>query len=226
MLSPGLVVFVNFPEESPKPRVLHAAKVVQNNSNGLVIRCDEPGLPVEPERAFRLYYELKMKFVQHTARIEAVLGEGEMPAGEPETPAPTAAGPTGATIIVKMLGEPVSAESRECYRVSTLMAGLKADVGDARGCVLADVSVSGFSVIAEASLEPGSVQRITLHHEGKTFVGEAAVQSVKDLGKGKMRFGFVCADASASRTPLKQGLQQISVAVQRQQLKRLAGAAA
>ena len=74
MLTPGAVVFVNLPEESTQ-RVLHAAKVLQNSPSGLVIRCDEPGLPLFPERPIRLYYEVKQKFMQQPARIEAATVE-------------------------------------------------------------------------------------------------------------------------------------------------------
>ncbi len=232
MLTPGAVVFVNFPEES-KQRVLHAARVIQNNSNGLVLQSDEAGLGFAPDRVFRLYFELKLKFVQQAARVEALLGEGELPGGSPGTPATVSAsavsnakGPQGPTFIVKTLGEPVSAEGRECYRVSTLMSGLKADLGDEKHGTLADVSVSGFSIIASQPHAAGEVLSVTLHHEGKTFVGDGAIQSIKPLSDGRLRFGLLCADSDGKRTPLKQGLQQISVAVQRQQLKRLAGVAA
>jgi hypothetical protein len=229
MLTPGVVVFVNLPEQTSQ-RVLHAAKVVQNGPSGLVIRCDEPGLPLIPERAIRLYYEIKQKFMQQPARIEAILDTGEALAGSP--PADTAsppnpeAGPLGASLVIKTLGEPVSAESRQCYRVSTLMAGLKADIGQEKRCVLADVSNTGFAIIASTGIPQGTTHPVLLHHEGKQFPGQGLIQSVKDLGKGKCRYGLLCADpGNAQRTPLKQGLQQISVAVQRQQLRRLAGAA-
>lgn len=229
MLSPGAIVFVNFPEES-KQRVLHAARVAQNNSNGLVLRLDEPGLPVEPERGFRLYYEQNLKFVQQAAKIEAVLGAGEVPAGTTPPPTPPAStpaeAPQGPTIIVRTLGEPVSAEGRECYRVSTLLSGLKAGLGDVADGALADVSVTGFSIISHATHEAGTVLPVTLHHEGKTFAGQGAIQSIKALADGRIRYGLLCADNGRLRSPLKTALQQISVAVQRQQLKRLAGAAA
>lgn len=227
MLTPGAVVFVNFPEES-KQRILHAARVVQNNSNGLVLQCDEAGLELAPERGFRLYYELKLKFVQQAARVEAMLGENELPAGAtaPAPPAINAKGPQGPTFIAKTLGEPVSAEGRECYRVSTLLSGLKADLGDEKHGTLADVSVTGFSIIAAKDYAAGMVLKVALHHEGKVFTGNGAIQSIKALSDGRLRYGLLCADIKNHPASLKQGLQQISVAVQRQQLKRLAGVAA
>lgn len=232
MLPPGSTLFVNFPEES-KQRVLHPARVLRHNSEGLVVRCDEPGLPLVPDRAVRLYFESKLKFAQQAGRVEAVFGEGEMPARSPadtaayaEHAGANAAVSLGAVFIVRTLGEPVSAEGRECYRVSTLTAGIGADLGNEPNAVLADVSVTGFSIISNRQHASGSVLPIILHHEGQRYAGNAAIQSVNTLDDGRFRYGFLCADEKSHHTALKQGLQQISVAVQRQQLKRMAGVAA
>lgn len=231
MLIPGTIVFINFPEES-NHRILHAAVVMQNNANGLVIRSDEPGLRIEAGQSLRLYFEKEMKFVQQAARIESVIGAASQQSKPSEVAHALAADDVAvehhdfAMLVVRPLGQPVSAESRECYRVSTITAGLDAEIEDEAGCVLADVSVTGFSIISHQPHPLGSVRRIRLNFENNSFAGEAAIQSIKDLGGGRYRYGFLCADSGAKRTPLRQGLQQISVAVQRRQLKRLSGQAA
>jgi hypothetical protein len=233
MLVPGAIAFVNFPEKT-RQRVLHPARVVAHRQPRLVLTCEEPELPVAPGLGFRLYYELRRHFMQQAARIEDVVGSDESVCVPPASaelkervPAPPDEPATsGPSIVVTPLGEPVSAESRQCYRVSTVVAGLKADVDDEPGCALTDVSACGFSVIAFKIFKLGTVHRVSIRHDGRTYTGHGAVQSIKDLGAGRTRYGFLCADLSEKqRTPLKSGLQQISASIQRQQLRRLAGTA-
>ena len=91
------------------------------------------------------------RYYSQTARIVAVMQTG---------PAPT--------IGFQFTGEPVSAESREWFRVSTVMAGLTTDFGPEAGCPLLDVSSVGFAVEATQAYKVGDVVTATLRYQSGT----------------------------------------------------------
>ena len=84
----------------------------------------EPGLEV------LIYSHIEGKFMKQAARIDAVLASVKR------------------DIRFELTGEPVSAESRDCYRVSTVLTDLTAKLGTEEGCPLLDVSATGFGVAA------------------------------------------------------------------------------
>ena len=59
--------------------------------------------------------------------------------------------------------------------------------------------------------------------EGKKYDGKVAVMSVRELSKGRTRYGTHCVDDGNVSESLKGGLNKISMFVQRQQLQRLSG---
>ncbi len=119
-------------------------------------------------------------------------------------------------------GEPVSAESRERFRVSTVMADLTAAVGAEAECKLLDVSTSGFAIEATQRYEVGQVVSVTLRYQGGEFSGKARVQSIRELDLGRIRYGLHAVEDRASGGELRKGQQYISAAVEREQLRRRA----
>ena len=155
-----------------------------------------------------IYFEQRRQFMQQPARVEALL-EGE----------------TGPVAAVKTIGEAVSAESRQCYRVSTILSDLTATFDGVEGCSLRDVSVTGFAVISSKRYKTGQVLDAELRFEGKRYTGKTSIQSVTEMPEGLVRYGVNCVKSAASPTAICKGVQQISMSVQRQQLNRLAGGA-
>ncbi len=51
------------------------------------------------------------------------------------------------------------------------------------------------------------------------------VQRVRDLGKGRTRYGLHCVSDQRAQGTLAEGLQRASMRIQREQLRRLAGRA-
>jgi len=204
----GSMVFLPFPSETAR-RILHPATVTgASGADNLTVLPDDPELGLEVGLEFLIYFERKHEFMQQPARIEALL-EGE--------------GGTVATLTT--FGEPVSAESRQCYRVSTVMTDLTATFGDEKDCPLRDVSVTGFAVSASTKYDIGQVIDIELRFEGKRYNGKASIQSVCQTPDGLYRYGTNCVKAGNTKESISKGVQQISMAVQRQQLNRLAGGA-
>ncbi len=121
-------------------------------------------------------------------------------------------------------GKPVSAESRQCFRVTTVMADLMVDIGHDDRCSMTDVSMTGLSFISDQAYEAGRIVPVRLAHNQESFEGAACVQSIKPLASGKTRYGLYCVEDRADAGNLQKGLNQISTAVQREHLQRLARA--
>lgn len=207
MLATGSGLFVQVSTDAHK-RILHPAKVKESGKGIFTVEMDEPGLEFTPGQDIVVFYDLRGEFVQQVARVSAVL-----------TTAPRA------VFGFETMGAPVSAESRQCYRVSTVVAELMAKVGEEDNCPLLDVSATGFSVMSSRQYPIGASLAITLRFDGVAFSGTASVLSVKELAAQKWRYGLHCLE---ERKPggnhLKNGLRRISMEVQRQHLRRRAGA--
>ncbi len=204
----GLTVFINFPSKNGK-RTLHPCTVTQvNGSDAMTVLPEDQALDFQVEQEFLLFFEKSRQFMQQPAKIEALL--------EIEN---------GFVLAIRTAGDPVSAESRQCYRVSTIFSDLFATFDGEDNCSLRDVSVTGFAVTCPRHLEIGQIVDAELHFEGKHYTGHASVQSIRPLPNGTFRYGVNCVKQTNGPLTLAKGVQQISMAVQRQQLSRLAGGA-
>jgi len=201
-------IFVRFPNESTN-RILHPVKITETAGSGqYTVQPEDLELPLEADQELLIYFEKNRKFMQQPASVEALL-EGE----------------EGKVASLKAVGEPVSAESRQCYRVSTILSKLTTTFDGVDGCSLRDVSVTGFSVLSKKSYKNGQIVDAELRFEGKKYTGQTSIQSVTPMEDGMTRYGVNCVKAASSPTSLTKGVQQISMAVQRQQLNRLSGGA-
>ncbi len=203
MWSNGSDLFVQLPSESNE-RILHGG-TVSGTDDGVIQFKPNDRLAIEPGQDIRIYFELRREFMQQPAKVEAVLDEG-----------------ASYVLVIRPEGEPVSAENRQCYRVSTIFADLSIDLAG-ETCSLTDVSVQGFSLLSVKPYKQGQTLPIRLLHEGKVYEGNAQVQSIKELGD-KTRYGLLCAGKATGPTSLPKGLQQVSMSIQRMQLRRRAGA--
>ncbi len=198
-------IFIQIPGESEQ-RVLHPANIVGYQDGVYTIALEEDDITLEVEQDLLIFYERIRDFVQQTAQVEAVLDA-----------------PDESQIVgIRPIGDPVSAESRQCYRVSTLIANLSATMGQQENCQLADVSSTGFSIISSESFSIGNQVPVELRYENERFPGIGCIQSIKELGPNRYRYGLHCIETKKSGSDLTRGLQHISTAVQRIQLKRRA----
>lgn len=206
MLDLDIDLFVRISIEEPT-RVLHAAKVIGKKENLFSIEFEEAGITPEEKSEILIYYHSNREFVKQSAWIETISTQ------EPKC-----------ILVIALHGEPISAESRECYRVSTLLSSLSTTFGPEKNCQTNDVSITGFSVTASQKYEIGAHVPATLQHEGESFSGIACVQSIRKLGKGQIRYGLHCVSGQGEGDfILQRGLRQIVTAVQRQQMRRLSG---
>ncbi|MFH1419374.1 MAG: PilZ domain-containing protein [Planctomycetota bacterium] len=215
MVGIGTGCFLQLPGES-KQRVLHPARVVGLVDEIYTVESEERDLPVTPDMDVLLYFERNREFTQQSGRIEAADTIDADDAGSDED------GPRF-LISFKTTGEPVSAESRQHYRVSTVLMGYQADLNVEKACHVLDVSSTGLAVISRKCYTVGNVVDVSIVEDGQTYTGNVCVQSIRDLGKGRTRYGLHCVSHQKAPGTLAEGLQRASMRIQREQLRRLAG---
>jgi hypothetical protein len=126
--------------------------------------------------------------------------------------------------VVEPVGEAISAESRQHYRVSTISADLEARVGEEDGLQVQDLSSTGFAVVASVEYVIGQTIEVAIDHGEDHCHGTASVQSVRALGGNRIRYGLRAIEEDPHTGEFLQVLQRISLAVQREQLQRSGGA--
>ena len=135
MLGEGTPIFVVFPEESDE-RVLHPATIVEASGNARTAEIEEAGLfPKAGQQIIVYFYDnvTGSHFLKCPAKIDAVMDSGDKP-----------------LIGFLTTGNTSSAESRQCFRVSTVMSNLSAQVGPHASCHVLDVSTTGFSFASDS----------------------------------------------------------------------------
>ena len=168
-------------------------------------QVEEKDLPLGAGQDVFIYFEIDQKFMQQSARIDAIMQ------ADPKQ-----------VVGLETIGEPLSAENRECFRVSTVMAGLTATVGAEEKCPVLDMSASGCAVLTSFRHSTGSVIEITLPFEGSRFTGKGRVHSVRETSSDRFRIGLACAGDQKAGDELREGLNTITMSIQRQQLRRRA----
>lgn len=210
MLRTGQEMFVSFAGGS-KVRVLHPAKVESRVDDLLTIRYSDPdGLPGECPEQVTLFFDGAQEFMQQPGQIVAL--------ETPEEP-----GREGLLAAVRVFGEPVSAETRQCYRVGTVLADYTARLGRLGTCKLVDVSAVGVGFLCKQKVSLGEQTSIEISVGGRTSRGLGFIQSVKEVADG-YRYGLLCLE-DHGEGGLAKGLQQLTMDAQRKQLRRLSGAA-
>ena len=156
------------------------------------------------DQGLMLYFNGPDGFMQQPAKVVEPVGED----GE---------------IGVVTTGDAVSGESRQFFRVSTVLSSYEAIVEGAPGCKIVDVSSMGLAVIVEGERGVGDALSVSFPLGVRTFSGECVVQSVRETGAG-WRLGLLCVNGAGSGD-LDVGLHALTMQAQRDQLKRLSGAA-
>ena len=200
---PDTGFYLQIPDESEE-RILYPATVQEWNENIYTagLQTDDPTL--EAGQEVLIYYEIERELVKQGAHIEWVS----------ETDSTTA-------FRFELTGDPVSAERRQCYRVSTMMAEVSATFGTEENCPVVDVSATGFAVVASQRYRTATVVDATVHYAGIASSGKGRIESVRELEPGRIRFGLHCISDKETGGTLQAGLQKIWTSVQRQHLRRL-----
>lgn len=212
MLTQGDLIYLQKPVQSQQ-RVLIPVDVIANEQDHVIIETSQVFDWLGDDGQVLVYYDKRRDFVKQSATMEVQIHELDDQQVDGIM-----------RYSIGLLGEPVSAESRQCFRVSTVISGRTVVFEDEGEVPLVDVSATGYAVIATKPRNIGEMIRTTFIHEGREFSGTACVQSICQLDHERVRYGMYCVEKRQPGNNLNQGLLTISMAVQREQLRRLSRA--
>lgn len=176
----------------------------------------------ESESDVLMFFHLNGTFVQQAASISGVTELTPVNvASEGESEKMDVRSASEKVIVaLERRGEPVSAENRECFRLRNPSLDIDVNINGDANCALTDISQTGMAVICGTRYERGTILETYVHYEGLTVEGPARIQSVKELRTGRFRYGLLGIERSMQRN-----CASLAMAVQRKQLRRLAGRA-
>ena len=196
-----------FQEPTCDTRRLRRSVVVDASPEGFSIQFVAEPFAFEKDQEVLMYFTGKREFMQQIGRIVEIIEPEE---GSDES----------ITFQIQPIGDPISAESRQHYRVSTINAELSARLGEEEDLKVQDLSSTGFAVLASREYQIGQTVQVAIARGDEQCHGLASVQSIRNLGVGRIRYGMRAIESDPHTGVFLQTLQRISLAVQREQLKR------
>jgi len=200
-----------FQEPSASTRRLRRSVAIDAGTDTVAVQFVAEPFDFDVDQEVLMYFNVKREFMQQLGRVVEV----NVPEVEEEE---EAAEP--ATFVLEPIGDPISAESRKFYRVSTISADLKASLGEESELDVQDLSSTGFAIIASKEYSLGETLEVSIAHETESCHGVASVQSVREFGPGRIRYGLRAIEEDPHTNTFLEVLQRISLAVQREQLQR------
>ena len=128
-------------------------------------------------------------------------------------------------VVMKFLGDAISADTRQESRVSAIDAGLAATLDTEDRCTVQDISRSGLGVISRRKHSIGQPLDVTLRYKDDEFSGRMTVQCRREVDVERTRYGLRGLFEGGDGRPLRSGLMRTTLAILRQQLQPVAGAA-
>ena len=193
---------------------LFSSRVVGVEGDHFLAELKEHDFVPDPGQEVMVFYNIRNRFVKQSARIEEVTERQPVDDGDQ----PVEDGESKIAVRVETYGQPMSAEGRSSFRVSTIVARLTVGFGSNDKCPLVDVSITGFGLISAEERDIGDVVNATLYFEDAEQSGLVRVQSKRVLRDCCFRYGVHCIGSD-----LQVMAQAISMEQQRQQLRRMAG---
>jgi hypothetical protein len=207
VLKEGSPVYLGLDDPSGG-RVLHPGIIAEIVQDRCTIEFENSELPIRTGDGCLIYYHEFQEFVQRPVKVEEQSETGPL-----------------SRVVMKFIGNSISADSRQEYRVSAINAGLTVTLGTEEGCTIQEISMSGLGLVSDRKYSTGQILNVTLHFEDEDFSGRMVIEWIRQLGGDRTQYGL-CGlfDAERSDT-LRIGLMRFTRAVQRQNLQRVSGAA-
>ena len=202
MLTKDQKIFCRIPREETAPRrVLHPAVVLSVEGEVCSIQLEAPRPGIEVSTSVIIHYEERRTFLQQPGLVARKDSEEPLVLG------------------VQLQGSPVSAESRQCFRVSCLGADIKAKIDDESGCEVVDLSATGLAFYGRREYGVGKQVSVSMMYGGREYTGHGTIQSARRMTPKLTRFGVHCTDKG--KDDLARSLSAINLAVQGDQQRRM-----
>ncbi len=205
---------VLFQEPTVSTRRLRRSVVVAVGEDSISVRFVGEPFAFAVDQDVLMYFTGKREFMQQIGKIREI----EAPA--PPVDASASAAKEGPVFVIEPVGDPISAEARQHYRVSTISAGIDARMDKEANLQVQDLSATGFAVLADRPYSIGQVVQVSISHGDEACHGLVSVQSFRELESGRLRYGLRAIEKDPHATQFMRTLQRISLAVQREQLQR------
>ena len=205
---------VLFQEPTVSTRRLRRSVVVAVGEDSISVRFVGEPFAFAVDQDVLMYFTGKREFMQQIGKIREI----EAPAPPVDVSAP--ASKEGPVFVIEPVGDPISAEARQHYRVSTISAGIDARMDKEANLQVQDLSATGFAVLADRPYSIGQVVQVSISHGDEACHGLVSVQSFRELESGRLRYGLRAIEKDPHATQFMRTLQRISLAVQREQLQR------
>ncbi len=207
MLKEGSPVYLRRDDPS-SGRVLRPGIIAAIAQDRCTIGFENSELSIKTGDECLIYHYEFQEFVQRRARVEE----------QSET------GPHS-RVVMKFIGDAVSADTRQEYRVSTINTGLTVTFDNEEGCTIQEISMSGLGLVSDRKYSIGQILNVTLHFEGEDYSGQMVIEWDRQIDGDRTQYGLRgLFDAKHSDT-LRIGLMRFTGAVHRQNLNRVFGAA-
>jgi len=202
VIKPDDKAFLQLPG-SGQERPLYPGRVNEVSSRGYGGYFRVHDQEVRRGMEIQIGFQIDGKFALQPVRVASVQPEGEE-----------------VRIALEILGDPVSADTRQSYRVSTLTAAVRCTFGGEAGCEVLEVSATGFAVHSSRRHELGRTVDVIVHFEKEHIAGRVVIQSAQRISKTRVRYGVHAPERVSPN--LSFALSRINLAIQRQQLRRRA----
>ncbi len=200
-----------FQEPTCETRRLRRCVVTEASSETFSIQFVGEAFEFEVDQEVLMYFSGKSEFMQQVGCIQEIV---ECEEGSDQGP----------TFVIAPVGDPISAESRQHYRVSAISADLSVRLGDEENLSVQDINSTGFAVLASKEYPLGQTIEVGIDHESEKCHGLASVQSIRSFGPDRIRYGLRAIEEDPHTNEFLEVLQRISLAAQREQLQRSGGA--
>lgn len=222
MLNSGFCFFIQIFDDSGE-KTLHPAKIVKVGEECFTAASTHAAQDLMAGSEGLIFFECDGEFVQQSIRIDAVMPEGSQSEYDTSFVCELTEKDYSIAFGFQTIGEPVSAESRQTFRVSTVMANVSANLGDEYGCKVLDVSATGFSLLADQLHEHSTIIEVTLEYDRTQYCGEVRIQNIGQHHTGQYRYGLHLIEEAGGSKDLEDGLRHIGMNIQRLQLRRMTG---
>ncbi len=205
MLKEGSSVYLGLDDPSGG-RVLRPGTIAAIAQDRCTIEFENSELSIKTGDGCLIYYHEFQEFVQRRVRVEE----------QSET------GPRS-RVVMKFIGDAVSADTRQEYRVSAINAGLTVTLDGEEGCTIQEISMSGLGLVSDRKYSIGQILNVTLHFEGENSSGQMVIEWARKLDGDRTQYGLRGLFDAKGSDMLRIGLMRFTRAVHRQNLQRVSG---
>lgn len=205
MLKEGSPVYLERDDPSGG-RVLRPGSIAAIAQDRCTIRFENSELSIKIGDGCLIYYHEFQKFVQRRVRVEE----------QSETGPPL-------RVVMKFIGDAVSADTRQEYRVSAINSGLTATLDAEEDYTIQEISMSGLGLVSDRKYSIGQILNVTLHFEIEDYDGQMVIEWARQLDGDRTQYGLRGLFDAKGSDMLRIGLMRFTRAVHRQNLRHVSG---